>query len=196
MSSPKSFQSGGAWLLAGVLAGMLFFWNQNSQPNLAHASDPKPGTVASAASSGDSLMDGQPQTGLPEMDMLLDGKRYRLEVTATQVQAQKGLMYRTRLSKNHGMLFRFQPARKISFWMKNTRIPLDMLFVRDGEIRHIVQGAKPCVADPCVTYPSGTEVDTVVELPAGTVKKNHIQPGDRIQFENPQFPAEDLRQGK
>jgi uncharacterized membrane protein (UPF0127 family) len=195
MSSPKSLQSGGAWLLACVLAGMLYLWNQNAQPNLAQASNPKPGTSASAAS-GDSLMDGQPQTGLPEMDMLLDGKRYRLEVTTTQAQAQKGLMYRTHLPKQHGMLFRFQPARKISFWMKNTLIPLDMLFVREGEIRHIVQGAVPCTAEPCVTYPSGTEVDTVVELPAGTVQKNRIEPGGRIQLENPQFPAEDARQGK
>jgi hypothetical protein len=72
----------------------------------------------------------RPQTGLAETQMVISGKTYRVEVASTPQQEQTGLMYRKHLPKGHGMLFPFSPSRRVSFWMKNTKMPLDMLYLR------------------------------------------------------------------
>lgn len=123
-----------------------------------------------------------PQAGLPEMDALIAGKRYHLEVAITPKQAEIGLMHRTLLPAGQGMLFQFDSARPVAFWMKNTKIPLDMLFVRDGQVVNIAHQARPCVEEPCATYPSGSPVDMVIELPAGTARQDQIQPGSSIRL--------------
>jgi uncharacterized membrane protein (UPF0127 family) len=122
-----------------------------------------------------------PQAGLPTTNMRLNGKIYRLEVAATPAQAEKGLMFRTSLPPRQGMLFLFQPAKPVKFWMKNTKIPLDMLFLSQGRITFIQAGAQPCLADPCAIYGPDTPVDMVVELPSGTAAKNGIGLGAQAQ---------------
>ena len=114
--------------------------------------------------------------------MLLDGEYFELEVALTQPQLLKGLMYRTTLARNHGMLFPFFPARAVNFWMKNTLIPLDMIFIRNKIVVHIVHNAVPCTIDPCPSYGSLLPVDMVVEVPAGTAREYAINFGDPVQF--------------
>jgi uncharacterized membrane protein (UPF0127 family) len=82
-------------------------------------------------------------------------------------------MYRKSMPQNHGMLFIFEKPRIISMWMKNTHIPLDMLFVdKNGIIRHIHENAKPF--DETIIS-SVVPVSFVIELNAGQVKEKNIQ---------------------
>ncbi len=122
------------------------------------------------------------QSALPETEVLLSNRKYRLEVTSTPQQAEVGLMYRTYLPKDHGMLFTFPEVKPVAFWMKNTKIPLDMLFIRAGKVVHITHQAAPCQSEPCPIYPSGFPVDMVIELPGGTAKQDQLQVGTKVQL--------------
>ncbi len=114
--------------------------------------------------------------------MQLNGETFTLEVPLSTEEMLQGLMYRTELLPKHGMLFRFHPPRRVNFWMKNTLIPLDMVFISRGQVMHVLHEVPPCKADPCPTYPSVFPVDTVVELPAGTAKQHAITDGDTVQI--------------
>jgi uncharacterized protein len=105
-----------------------------------------------------------------------------LEVAKTPEQQAMGLMYRTSLPDNRGMLFEFKPARWVNFWMKNCKISLDMIFVRDGVVKAIQASAPPCTADPCPTYGPNTPVDRVIELRGGRAAELGLKVGDRIQI--------------
>ncbi|MGG6267880.1 DUF192 domain-containing protein [Leptolyngbya sp. AN03gr2] len=108
----------------------------------------------------------------------------KLEVARTSEEQAMGLMYRTSLADDRGMLFPFDPPRPTQFWMKNTLIPLDMLFLRRGEIRVIKANVPPCKADPCPTYGSPTEdIDQVIELRAGRAAELGLKVGDRIAIQ-------------
>jgi uncharacterized membrane protein (UPF0127 family) len=180
MSNP-GMKSGNGLLLAGILAGLLFLWSQKSLPVTAGEPD-HPNTIEVSAAD---LSDAAPQTDLPIVHMALAGKKYKLEVAMTPEQEQTGLMFRTKLAAGHGMLFPFHPARPVNFWMKNTKIPLDMLFLNHGQVVNIVHDAQPCTSDPCPEYPSLYAVDNVVELPAGTARKDGIEAGCQAVFEKP-----------
>jgi uncharacterized protein len=106
-----------------------------------------------------------------------------LEVAKTPEQQAMGLMYRTSLPDNRGMLFEFKPARWVNFWMKNCKISLDMIFVRDGVVKAIQAAAPPCTADPCPTYGPDTTVDQVIELRGGRAAELGLKVGDRIEVE-------------
>ncbi|MDQ0345842.1 DUF192 domain-containing protein [Ancylobacter vacuolatus] len=102
-----------------------------------------------------------------------------IEMAVTPAQRSKGLMYRTELAPNSGMLFDFGVDQPISMWMKNTYIPLDMLFIRsDGRIASIATDTVPLST---ATISSGVPVKAVLELPAGTVRAKGIAVGDRIE---------------
>ncbi|MGK7945483.1 MAG: DUF192 domain-containing protein [Microcystaceae cyanobacterium] len=105
-----------------------------------------------------------------------------LEVARTPKQQQQGLMYRTELPKNRGMLFTFTPPRVAKFWMKNTLISLDMVFLRDGEVKAIIDQVPPCRRDPCPTYGPSVFVNQVIELQAGRAKTLGLQVGDRLEI--------------
>ncbi|MEG4331424.1 MULTISPECIES: DUF192 domain-containing protein [unclassified Microcoleus] len=106
-----------------------------------------------------------------------------LEVAKTPEQQAMGLMYRTSLPDDRGMLFEFKPARRVNFWMKNCKISLDMIFVRDGVVEAIEVSAPPCTADPCPTYGPNTAVDRVIELRGGRAAELGVKKGDRIEIE-------------
>lgn len=107
----------------------------------------------------------------------------QLEVARTPAEQAMGLMYRTSLADDRGMVFPFNPPRPAQFWMKNTLIPLDMLFVRDGIIRFVSENVPPCKADPCPIYGSPTiEIDQVIELRAGRAAELGLKVGDRISI--------------
>jgi uncharacterized protein len=96
-----------------------------------------------------------------------------------------GLMYRTSLDTNRGMLFVFSPARPVSFWMKNTLIPLDMVFMSNGIVKHIGANIQPCKVASCPGYgpQSQIPIDNVIELPGGRAAQLKIKVGDRLNID-------------
>lgn len=102
-----------------------------------------------------------------------------IEMAVTPAERSKGLMYRTELAADSGMLFDFGYDQPVSMWMKNTYIPLDMLFIRsDGRVAAIATDTVPLST---ATISSGGPVRAVLELPAGTVRAKGIAVGDRVQ---------------
>lgn len=113
----------------------------------------------------------------------LDGHAFTVEIAATPTAQEHGLMDRTFMAADHGMLFVFPDAQPRTFWMKNTLIPLDMLFFDAS--RHLVAiqaDAQPCKADPCQLYPSNAPARYVLELNAGAAAKLGARKGDVITF--------------
>jgi uncharacterized protein len=103
---------------------------------------------------------------------------FAVELASTPEEHAKGLMYRRQLPEGQGMLFDFHREQPTSFWMKNTYIPLDMIFIRgDGRILRIAENTVP-LSETLV--PSGGPVRAVLEVNAGTAKKLGIAPGDRV----------------
>ena len=105
---------------------------------------------------------------------------FGVELAVTPEEQAKGLMFRRELPEKQGMLFDFHREQPTSFWMKNTYIPLDMIFIRaDGRILRIAENTEP-LSERLV--PSGGPVLGVLEVIAGTAKKFGIQPGDRVSY--------------
>ena len=104
-----------------------------------------------------------------------------LEVAMTPAQQAIGLMHRSSLADNHGMLFPFEPPRPVHFWMRNVKINLDMIFIRDNQVMAIASQVPPCRTATCPTYgPSGVAVDYVLELNGGRAEELELEVGDRI----------------
>jgi uncharacterized protein len=105
-----------------------------------------------------------------------------LEVANTSQEQMIGLMARRQMPINRGMLFNFVPARPAQFWMKNTLIPLDMLFLHQGIIKNIQAKVPPCTADPCSSYGPQPDViiDQVIELNAGRAANLGLKVGDKL----------------
>lgn len=120
-------------------------------------------------------------------------ERIQLEVARTPQEQAMGLMFRTELPPDRGMLFPFEFARPVQFWMQNTLIPLDMVFLLNGEVKEIVASAPPCESQPCPTYgPTNLRVNQVIELAGGRAAELGLQVGDRldIRFLDTPRPAE------
>ena len=91
-----------------------------------------------------------------------------------------GLMYRTQLAPDRGMIFPMEPPRDASFWMRNTLIPLDMIFVRaDGTIANIAANTVPYSEEP---VPSAGPVAADLELAGGRSAELGIKPGDKVKW--------------
>lgn len=108
----------------------------------------------------------------------------QLEVARTVEQQEMGLMYRTSLASDRGMVFPFDPPRRVGFWMKNTLIPLDMVFLLKGKVQSIASNVPPCKADPCPIYGPNALVDQVIELRAGRAAELGLKQGDRVVIQN------------
>ena len=105
-----------------------------------------------------------------------------VEIADDSAERSQGLMEREELPENQGMLFIFQEPKKLSFWMKNTLIPLDILFFdTDGNFIN-VQTMDPCSKDPCKTYLSDRSAKYALEVSAGFVEKNGIGAGWKISL--------------
>jgi uncharacterized membrane protein (UPF0127 family) len=103
---------------------------------------------------------------------------FAVEVVDNDADRAKGLMYRKSLPEGTGMLFDFQREQDVSFWMENTYIPLDMIFIKaDGRILRIAENTEPLSTRP---VPSGGPVKGVLEVIAGTARKLGIAPGYRV----------------
>ena len=102
---------------------------------------------------------------------------FTVEVVDTPKKRAVGLMYRTEMAADHGMLFDFKASRLVQFWMKNTYISLDMIFIReDGTIVRIARRTEP---RSLRQISSGERVRFVLEVVAGTAERIGLRPGDR-----------------
>jgi uncharacterized protein len=112
-----------------------------------------------------------------------DGSVYRVEVVADPEQRAQGLMYRDHLRPNSGMLFVFPEDGVYSFWMKNTLIPLDMIWIdANRTIVHVKHGVPPCRIENCPGYSPEVSARFVLELAAGEAKKRGLAVGTRLQL--------------
>jgi len=103
---------------------------------------------------------------------------FSVEMAMTEQEKETGLMYRKELPDGKGMLFDFSPEQQVSMWMKNTYIPLDMIFIRaDGRILRIAENTEPLSTK---IISSGGLAKGVLEVIAGTAQKYGIAPGDRV----------------
>jgi uncharacterized membrane protein (UPF0127 family) len=105
---------------------------------------------------------------------------FSVEIADTDAERAKGLMFRKKLPEGQGMLFDFGREQTVAMWMENTFIPLDMLFIRgDGSILRIAENTVPLSTR---IIPSGGPVRAVLEVIAGTARKDGIEPGDHVAF--------------
>ena len=104
--------------------------------------------------------------------------RFNVEVARTEVQQERGLMFRDHLASDSGMIFPMNPPRSASFWMKNTLIPLDMIFIRaDGSIARIAAQTVPYSLEP---VSSGEPVAAVLEIAGGRAAALGIAEDDKV----------------
>ena len=106
----------------------------------------------------------------------------KVELARTVSQRRKGLMFRKELAQDRGMLFLFKEEQQLSFWMKNTFIPLDVLFF-SAEWEFISSNTMyPCQKSPCPRYKSGIPTQYALEVPMGFVRKNGIKEGWKMEI--------------
>ena len=105
-------------------------------------------------------------------------KTFTVEMAETPGQQSTGLMFRTAMASDRGMLFTYKKPQTVSMWMKNTYIPLDMIFIAgDGTVHHIVRNTVP---QSLKTIDSNGSVTAVLELNAGTADRIGLKPGDKV----------------
>jgi uncharacterized membrane protein (UPF0127 family) len=115
---------------------------------------------------------------------LADGSTVTLEIASTPEEISRGLMFRPSLAADRGMLFLFGHERLPSFWMKNTLIALDIIFLDStGTIVDLVIDAQPCKVEPCPQYVPKLPAAAVLEVPGGTAAQHGIAEGQKITFE-------------
>jgi uncharacterized membrane protein (UPF0127 family) len=145
-------------------------------PSSARGQEPTPGGFQSLA--GAALA----RVVFPE------GRSFLAEVAATPEARARGLMFRERLGPQEGMVFLFEGADIYPFWMKNTLIPLDILWLdSDGRVVHLERSVPPCKADPCPTVSPLRPASWVLEVAAG--QADRLQLGDRLAVGPEASPA-------
>ena len=128
----------------------------------------------------------QAQATLPRIPLTLrTGKtahRYSVELARLPEEQQAGMMFRTRMARNEGMLFPFAEARPLAFWMENTVLPLDIVFIgTDSRVVNVAQG-KPYSRE---MIPSAGPAAAVLELNLGEAARIGLKPGDVVEYRLP-----------
>ncbi len=106
------------------------------------------------------------------------------EVANTEQKMATGLMFRKSLGKDDGMLFVFSDSAVRNFWMKNTLIQLDMVFIAENMTIVKIHNAVPCTSEPCPAYNSGEPVKYVLEVNSNFTAGNGIAEGGKVVIEN------------
>ena len=108
---------------------------------------------------------------------------FDVEISSTQEELSKGLMFRESLDKNSGMFFIFPEEGIYNFWMKNTLIPLDIIWINSNkEIVFIKKNAPPCLEEICETFSSDEKALYVLELNAKTADKINLNLEEKVEF--------------
>jgi uncharacterized protein len=111
------------------------------------------------------------------------GATYQVELARTPEDQAQGLMFRESLRDNTGMLFLFPQKGVHKFWMKNTMIPLDMIWMdSDGKVLFVSANTPPCKADPCADYGPESPASSVLEIAGGMAAKEAVKPGVLLKF--------------
>ena len=140
--------------------------------------------LAAACGSPSQGAQTDPQSGLPVETLQITNhagqtQSFRVEIADNDASRERGLMFRKQLAPNAGMLFDFKSEQNVSFWMKNTLIPLDLLFIdKDGYIINLAAQATPLSE---ANIPSGGPVLGVLEINGGRAAELGIEPGDRVK---------------
>lgn len=126
------------------------------------------------------------QTRVPRGKVVFpDSTVVSVEIADTEPVRARGLMFRTHLAPNEGMIFVFPAAGFYPFWMKNTLIPLDMLWLdTSGRIVSIAASVPPCKADPCPSYPPDGDASYVVEVVSGFARQHALEKGDVVKLQD------------
>jgi uncharacterized membrane protein (UPF0127 family) len=139
-------------------------------PAQAWQAKPKPAAVAAA----------KPSSRLDTVEILtMRGRvKFTVELAVTKAEQERGLMFRKALAPDRGMLFPYKPPQRAAFWMKNTLIPLDIIYIApDGRVLSIARNAVPRDLTP---IPSGGVIGGVLEIAGGRAAQLGILPGDRV----------------
>jgi uncharacterized protein len=117
--------------------------------------------------------------------VLPSGAVYAVELARTPEEQAQGLMYRESLAPRAGMIFLFRDAAPHQFWMKNTMIPLDIVWL-DGSGRVLFVSAEtpPCRADPCPSYGPDVPASTILEIAGGMAAKERVTVGSTIRLQD------------
>ena len=148
---------------------MLMFFAACSQP-------PAPPAPAAPA-------DSQPAATGPRV-IFPDGFVVNVEIAADDELRAQGLMFRDHLEPGTGMLFLFKEDGDNAFWMKNTLIPLDIIWLDASQrVVHVKYNVPPCKVANCPSYPPGVPSRYVLEVAGGEAQRHGIKTGDRLRFE-------------
>jgi len=147
------------------------------------ASSAPAATPTPAAAAGSSATQG-PRAEMPS------GSVYKLELALTPEEQAQGLMFRESLPDRTGMIFVFDQEGDHHFWMKNTMIPLDMIWMdASGKVIFVSANTPPCKADPCATYGPDAPARQVLEIAGGMAAKEKIAIGSTLRLiDVPQKP--------
>lgn len=128
----------------------------------------------------------QTTTEMRKTTVIINGHTFEVEIAENDATRQKGLMNRTKLEKNHGMLFVFEKTGLYPFWMKNTLIPLDIIWISaDKKVTYVYQNATPCqnpVEALCKSIIPTSTAKYVLEINGGLAKEFNIKTGDLVVF--------------
>ncbi len=119
----------------------------------------------------------------------VNGKRFYVEIADDDASRTQGLMFRDHLADNRGMFFIFRREEPRSFWMRNTRIPLDIIYLdRDLRVVSISANTPPCRTRQCPSYPSRGPAQYVLEINAGQAEALELKRGETINTGNINLP--------
>lgn len=152
------------------LSGALVWAVLATPPAEAWQAKPKPAAASVA----------RPSAKLDTVEILTSRGRvkFTVELAVTRAEQARGLMFRKSLAPDRGMLFPYKTPQRAAFWMKNTLIPLDIIYIApDGRVLSIARNAVPHDETP---LPSGGLVGGVLEIPGGRAAQLGILPGDRV----------------
>jgi uncharacterized protein len=115
------------------------------------------------------------------LTLVIEGSEhaFEVEIASTPEEKAMGLMFRTNLADNAGMLFPYSPPQEATMWMRNTYIALDMVFIRADGIVHRIEARTEPFSERVIA--SRGDVAAVLELKAGTANRLGLKPGDRVR---------------
>ena len=115
----------------------------------------------------------------------VEGKRFTVEIADDDQSRARGLMFRDEMADDHGMFFIFSREQPRSFWMRNTRIPLDIIYLdRDLKVVSIAADTPPCRSRRCPSYPSRGPAQYVLEINAGQAEALGLERGEAVTVGN------------
>jgi len=107
---------------------------------------------------------------------------FDVEVVKSDKDKQTGLTKYSAIAANQGMFFVFDTPGFYSFWMKNMKFPIDLIFIHNDKVVFLVENAAPAKDDTPITYTPDSSSDKVLEINAGLIKKYNIKKGDKVSF--------------